>query len=65
MLDHYAAHMEQEKALEKLRSTEERLLLPILGFDKEESKIQDIEAKIISENEKKKDDNNTNKEDCE
>lgn len=32
---------------------------------KEESKIQDIEAKIISENEKKKDDNNTNKEDCE
>lgn len=33
MLDHYAAHMEREKALEKLRHVEEKLLLPILGFE--------------------------------
>ena len=52
MLDHYAAHMEQEKALEKLRSVEEKLLLPILGFDDDESEIKDVEVKILPEEKK-------------
>ena len=59
MLDHYAAHMEQERALEKLRATEEKLLLPILGFDKEDSEIIDAEVKLLSEDDDEK------KEDCE
>ena len=52
MLDHYAAHMEQEKALEKLRSAEEKLLLPILGFDDAESEIKNVEIKMLSEEKK-------------
>lgn len=52
MLDHYAAHMEQEKALEKLRSVEEKLLLPILGFDDDESEIKDVEVKLLPEEKK-------------
>jgi len=52
MLDHYAAHMEQEKALEKLRSAEEKLLLPILGFDEDESEIMDVDVKMLPEEKK-------------
>ena len=52
MLDHYAAHMEQEKALEKLRSVDEKLLLPILGFDDDESEIKDVEVKLLPEEKK-------------
>lgn len=59
MLDHYAAHMEHERALEKLRATEEKLLLPILGFDKDDSDIIDAEVKLLSEDDDEK------KEDCE
>lgn len=37
MLDHYSAHVEQDKALEKLRCIEEKLLLPVLGFDRDKN----------------------------